>query len=97
MALNELLDELESKARKIRQRMDRMEEENRSLRQSVFQYLQQLDEQKKELDELKAQLATRQLAGEFKHTHKELQRKIELYIGMIDKCIATIQVNTLKE
>lgn len=98
MEWNELLDSLEQKARRLKQRTDRLEQENRELRDSVFRYLEQLDQKAKALREAEqketATLLSQALpAGE----RKALRKEIDRYIALLDRCVAQLNAGLLGE
>jgi uncharacterized protein YaaN involved in tellurite resistance len=92
MSQEQLLDEILLRVKKNTTRMQRLESENAELRTSVFSYLDQLNKQKAEIELLQQQLTNKKIADRTSENPKELQRKIDQYITLIDKCMATIKV-----
>lgn len=88
-----LLSEIELKAKSLQQRLQRLTKENKTLQDSVFEYLKQLDENRKEILELKKKVANQQLAERIELDKKQLQKEIDRYVQLVDKCIATLKVN----
>ncbi|HPI54120.1 MAG TPA: hypothetical protein PLU10_05470 [Chitinophagaceae bacterium] len=82
--------EITSKVKKMTTRMKRLESENESLKKSVMTYLELLDQQKKETDKLTQQLKAGQIQQQVSGDNKKLQKELDKYIGLIDKCIAAV-------
>jgi len=89
--LQESADQLGRKIRKMKQRLLRLEEENQSLKQSVFKYLSEIEQLKNEMKEVQAEQHTRSIPASSRK--KILQKEIDQYILLIDKCMATIQTH----
>ncbi|HNF71657.1 MAG TPA: hypothetical protein PLP34_04540 [Chitinophagaceae bacterium] len=75
----------------MKQRLLRLEEENQSLKQSVFKYLSEIEQLKKQMKEVQAEQHTRSIPASSRK--KILQKEIDQYILLIDKCMATIQTH----
>lgn len=84
------LNEIRSKIGRIKNRNQRLEQENETLRKSVFDYLQQLDNQKKETAKLHQMMQHEQIGQSLTADKKKLQKELDKYILMIDKCIAAV-------
>ena len=82
--------EISTKVKKMTSRMKRLESENESLKKSVMTYLELLDHQKKESDTLTRQLIVWQIQQHVAVDTKKLQKELDKYIGLIDKCIAAV-------
>lgn len=95
MATQEILNELESRAKKINQRVQRLEQENTELRASVFTYLQQIEQHQKEILRLQTEQKNKQITHLSNLDKKELQREIDKYVLMIEKCMASIKVSAI--
>lgn len=93
MKNDQLLTEIENKAKVLQQRIQRLNKENQALQNSVFEYLKQLEESRKEITELKKSVANQQLAGKIDLDKKQLQKEIDQYIQLVEKCIATVKVS----
>lgn len=87
-----LIKTIGDKIRKLKERSQRLEKENAELQQSVFGYLAKIDALQKELDLLKKQSNTRFLGETLTGDKKKLQKELDQYIHLIDKCIAAIKV-----
>jgi replicative DNA helicase len=84
------LNEIRSKISRIKSRTQRLEQENEALRKSVFEYLQQLESQKKETAKLNLMMQHEQIGLSLNADKKKLQKELDKYILMIDKCIAAV-------
>ena len=87
-----LLSNIEAKIKKLKARNERLEKDNENLKKSVFEYLQRLESQKKEMDKSKASLQALQLGKATSLNTAELRKELDHYIYLIDKCIASIHV-----
>jgi|688.fasta_scaffold586756_2 chromosome segregation ATPase len=95
MEINEIISEIERKSKRLLTRVDRLEKENTELRKSVFEYLEKLEKQKNEIETIKSQLKITQMSKSLPSEKKALQKEIDKYIYLIDKCIATVKTETL--
>ena len=84
------LAEITSKIKKLKARNQRIEAENEELRKSVFGYLQLLETQKKDTAKASLSLQHEQLSQSLGGDKKVLQKELDKYILMIDKCIAAV-------
>lgn len=87
MDIHSLMQEINAKAQKLKSRTERLEKENEELRNSVFNYLKELEAQKIELNNLKT------IAKNQSKNSTLSQKDLEKYILLVDKCIASIDVN----
>ncbi len=87
-----LLSNIEAKIKKLKARNERLEKDNENLKKSVFEYIQRLESQKKEMDKSKASLQALQLGKATSLNTAELRKELDHYIYLIDKCIASIHV-----
>ena len=83
------LEELGRKIKRLKSRNERLESENESLRQSVFMYLEQLEAAKNESKKNKQDILIQQIGKNA--DKKSLQKEIDKYIQLIDKCMATLR------
>jgi chromosome segregation ATPase len=95
MEINEIISEIERKSKRLLTRVDRLEKENTELRKSVFDYLEKMEKQKTEIEKIKSELKITQLSKSIPSEKKALQKEIDKYIYLIDKCIATVKTETL--
>lgn len=95
MDLHNLISDIEKKIKRLVLRNQRLEEENKELRTSVFNYLQQLETQKNEISLLQQDMKNKEIASLSAADKKELQREIDKYVLLIDKCISSVKVNSL--
>ncbi len=86
------LSQITSKIKKLKARNLRLETENEDLKKSVFGYLQQLEDQKKESVKLSQSMQHNLISQSLTTDKKTLQKEIDKYILMIDKCIAAVNV-----
>lgn len=91
--LEQYFSTITSKIKKLKARNQRLEVENEELRKSVFNYLQQLDVQKKETEKMVTALQHEQMGQALNADKKVLLKEIDKYILMIDKCIAAVNSN----
>ncbi|HOZ51383.1 MAG TPA: hypothetical protein PLU17_05970 [Chitinophagaceae bacterium] len=84
------LVEINSKIKKLKARTIRLEAENEELRKSVFEYLQQIETQKKESEKIAQTLQHYRISDSIQSDKKILQKEIDKYVLMIDKCIAAV-------
>lgn len=96
MSINALVDEIERKSKLIITRLKRLENENEELKKSVFTYLELMDKQAKEIHSLEEKLKVKQITKNTSADLKKLQRDIDKYIHMVDKCIASINADELE-
>ena len=83
--------EIVSKVKKLKGRIIRLETENETLKKSVLSYLQLLDEHKKNAERISQQENVAQLNSAIQKDKKALQKDLDKYISLIDKCIASIE------
>ncbi|MBP6625703.1 MAG: hypothetical protein KA198_11060 [Chitinophagaceae bacterium] len=83
--------EIVSKVKKLKGRIIRLETENEALKKSVMSYLQLLDEHKKNAERISQQENAAQLNSAIQKDKKALQKDLDKYISLIDKCIASIE------
>lgn len=83
--------EIVSKVKKLQGRIIRLETENDTLKKSILGYLQLLDEYKKNAEKATKQANVDQLNGALQKDKKALQKDLDKYITLIDKCIAAIE------
>jgi len=84
------LQAIASNVNKLKTRTRRLETENEELRKSVFGYLQQLEDQQKEAKRLAELMKHGQISESLPTDKKLLQKEIDKYLQMIDKCIASV-------
>ncbi len=87
------LADIRSKIKKLKTRNLRIEAENEELRKSVFGYLQLLETHKKETEKASLSAQHELLAQSVNVDKKALQKELDKYILMIDKCIAAVNTN----
>lgn len=95
MEINEIISEIERKSKRLLTRVDRLEKENIELRKSVFDYLEKMEKQKTEIEKIKSELKITQLSKSIPSEKKALQKEIDKYIYLIDKCIASVKTEAL--
>jgi hypothetical protein len=95
MEINEIISEIERKSKRLLTRVDRLEKENTELRKSVFDYLEKMEKQKTEIEKIKSELKITQLSKSIPSEKKALQKEIDKYIYLIDKCIASVKTEAL--
>lgn len=83
-------DEIKNKIKRMKTRIGKLESENQELRKSIFTYLEQLAAQKKETQNLSQKQKNASLANSLSLPNHELNKEIDKYILILDKCIATI-------
>jgi hypothetical protein len=93
MDASSILIEIATKVTKLKLRNDRLKKENEELRNSVFDYLKELDLQKNEITHLKEQLSNNKTHSRLASEKKNLQKELDKYISLIDKSIESIQQN----
>jgi nitrate/nitrite-specific signal transduction histidine kinase len=93
MNASSILSEIATKVTKLKLRNDRLEKENEELRNSVFNYLKELDLQKNEITHLQEQLSNNKTHSRLASEKKNLQKELDKYISLIDKSIESIQQN----
>lgn len=91
-----LIEQIEAKTKKLSTRYSRLEKENEEMRSSIFEYIKKMDEQKKEIQKLQLQLKTISIGATSHSDKKKLQREIDKYILLIDKCIAAANVKSVE-
>ena len=91
--IGQSLQQITSKIRKLKIRNQRLEAENETLRRSVFEYLQQLEEQKKEAAKINQSITQSQIGQTINVDRKNMLRELDKYILMIDKCIAAVKAD----
>lgn len=91
--INEQLARITSGIKKLQVRNQRLESENEELRKSVFDYLQQLADQKKHSEHLVQKMRNAMIGQSLGVDKKNLQKELDKYILMLDKCIAAVQAN----
>lgn len=91
--INEQLTLITSKIKKLQVRNQRLETENEELRKSVFAYLQQLADQKRDSEQLAQEMRNSMIGQSLGVDKKNLQKELDKYILMLDKCIAAVQAN----
>ena len=74
MDIHSLMQEINAKAQKLKSRTERLEKENEELRNSVFNYLKELEAQKTELNTLKT--ASKNQTKEAKINKRDLDKYI---------------------
>jgi len=87
-----LLTPIETKIKKLQSRNERLEKDNEELKKTMFEYLQKLELQKKNVDQTKHELMALQLSKTTNMDTAHLKKELDHYIYMIDKCIASIHV-----
>jgi hypothetical protein len=93
MNANALVGEIAAKVTKLKLRTERLEKENEALRNSVFNYLKEFDLQKNEIAQLNVQLKNNIPQPTLEAEKKKTQKEIDKYILLIDKCIASVDIN----
>ena len=92
MNIENLLSEITEKAKKLKTRSERLEQENKELRNSVFTYLKELETQKNEIEFLKIDLAKNEAELKTSVDNKKLHKELDKYILLVDKCISSIDI-----
>ena len=87
MNANSLISEITLKVTKLKLRSERLEKENEELRNTVFNYLKELETQKLAISTYKEADKNRPT------TSFPSQKEIDKYILLIDKCIASVDIN----
>ncbi len=95
MDINEVIIEIEHKTKRLLTRLNRLEKENTDLRKSVFDYLEKLEKQKFEIEKINSDLKITKMSKSLPLEKKNLQKEIDKYIYLIDKCIASVKTETL--
>lgn len=95
MEIQQLIDTIEQKSKRLISRVNRLELENADLKKSVFDYLQKMENQLKEIEDLKHQIKVIEVKKSVSGDKKKLQRDIDKYIHLIDKCIANINAELI--
>ena len=90
MEIESILSEIELKAKRLTSRMIRLEKENEDLRNSMFEYLNKLEQQKKEADKLQMEIKALKVGGSVSSDKRKLKKDIDQYIHLIDQCLATL-------
>lgn len=90
MEIESILTEIELKAKRLTSRMIRLEKENEDLRNSMFEYLNRLEQQKKEADKLQMEIKALKVGGSVNSDKRKLKKDIDQYIHLIDQCLATL-------
>ena len=90
MDIESILTEIELKAKRLTSRMIRLEKENEDLRNSMFEYLNRLEQQKKEADKLQMEIKALKVGGLVNSDKRKLKKDIDQYIHLIDQCLATL-------
>lgn len=93
VAVTDVIQQIEFKVKRLLQRNQRLEEENKELRNSVFEYLQQLDALKKQMNALEQERLMRKVSHLSEEEKKALLREIDKQVLLIDKCISSIKVS----
>ncbi|MBL7771757.1 MAG: hypothetical protein JNM95_02710 [Chitinophagaceae bacterium] len=93
MSVTNLLVEIERKSKRLIQRNQRLEEENTALRNSVFEYLQKLDELKKEMANQEQEHLIQKTQKLSQEDKKAILKEIDKYVLLIDKCISSVKVS----
>lgn len=97
MEIQQLIDTIEQKSKRLISRVNRLEQENADLKKSVFDYLQKMENQLKEIENLKHQIKVIEVQKSISSDKKKLQRDIDKYIHLIDKCIANINAELISK
>lgn len=87
MNASSIISEITAKVTKLKSRCDRLEKENDELKNTVFTYLKELETQK--LASSTLDISKTKSSKNSVPSHKELDK----YILLIDKCIASIDIN----
>jgi chromosome segregation ATPase len=90
MEIESILTEIELKVKRLTSRMIRLEKENEDLRNSMFEYLNRLEQQKKEADKLQMEIKALKVGGSVTSDKRKLKKDIDQYIHLIDQCLATL-------
>lgn len=90
MEIESILTEIELKAKRLTSRMIRLEKENEDLRNSMFEYLNKLEQQKKEADKLQMEIKALKVGDSVTSDKRKLKKDIDQYIHLIDQCLATL-------
>jgi hypothetical protein len=90
MEIESILTEIELKAKRLTSRMIRLEKENEDLRNSMFEYLNRLELQKKEADKLQMEIKALKVGDSVTSDKRKLKKDIDQYIHLIDQCLATL-------
>jgi predicted RNase H-like nuclease (RuvC/YqgF family) len=90
VSVTQQIEDIRAKVIKLKARMQRLEQENDELRASVFEYLQQLDAFKKDQQKAEKVQQHAEISRAITLDKKQLQKELDKYILMIDKCIASV-------
>jgi SMC interacting uncharacterized protein involved in chromosome segregation len=77
MKIESILSEIELKAKRLTSRMIRLEKENEDLRNSMFEYLNKLEQQKKEADKLQMEIKALKVGGSVTTDKRKLKKDID--------------------
>jgi len=97
MEIESILTEIEQKAKRLTSRMIRLEKENEDLRNSMFEYLNRLEQQKKESEKLKMEIKALKVGGAVTSDKRKLKKDIDQYIHLIDQCLATLNTELVRK
>lgn len=85
------LIEIKDKAKLLKQRADRLEKENASLRENVFEQLKIIDTQKEKINQLKQEIIAKTFVQQTGAVNTNLKKEIDTYIHLIDECLANLK------
>jgi predicted nuclease with TOPRIM domain len=90
-AISEILSSIQSKIKRLKQRNDRLEEENAVLRETVFKHLGTIGELKQALETKETSKVISEISQNEKVDAKKVRSMIDQYIKLIDNSIATLK------
>lgn len=90
--IDKTIADISSKIKKMVVRTKRLEAENDALRKSVFEYLQQIENQKNIVESLQQASYAQHIVEGSTYDKKKLQKEVDKYISLLDKCIASLHV-----
>lgn len=95
MNTHQLLTDIEQKVKKLKLRSDRLEKENEEMRHSVFGYLQKLQEQQTQYEDLLRQFQAAEMSKTLHTDRKTMQKELDRYIHLIDQCLASLNAGLI--
>lgn len=87
-----LLNDIEKKAKKLLAHNERLQAENRELRERIFSYLQKIESYSKEISQKRQEVGTSKMIEVSTIDKVQLRKEIDKYIYLIEKCISSIHI-----
>ncbi|MBU3675932.1 MAG: hypothetical protein FGM54_01955 [Chitinophagaceae bacterium] len=85
----EILNAIEQKTKHLKQQNERLLENNSALEARVAGYVQQIEQSKAEIKQLKEAMHVQAL-GQQVSNNQALRKELERYIKIIDQCMAAL-------